>query len=391
MVDLVSLRLRLHSLVVFRSLLEDSVIQRFDELLGANSDASFVNACAAFEAALFDLNDNWSEYLHQAVLHNENVAVRQKATQSFSPIVESAMLQELETLSQLARVALSDFSFPSSSLFVPWKTSDIALTESYLEHLSRVSREGYGIYAEYHVFTLQDEALVPVRYPDPQLLSQLPGYEEERRKIVANVQALLHEQPAVNMLLYGDAGTGKSSTIKALANEYHSEGLRLIEVRRNQLFQIPALLEQLASLPLKFILFIDDLSFSSNDDNFAALKAILEGSVSRQASNTIIAATSNRRHLVKESVSDRFQDDLHESDTRQELLSLSARFGLIVTFQKPDRSRYLYIVQELSKEYGVEEEEGTLIAKAEAFALRAGGRTPRVAKQFVEQLKSGVL
>jgi predicted AAA+ superfamily ATPase len=232
---------------------------------------------------------------------------------------------------------------------------------------------------------------VPVKYPDPQRLSQLPGYEEERGKIIANVEALLHDQPAVNMLLYGDAGTGKSSTIKALANEYRSDGLRLIEVRRNQLFQIPAVLEKLAPLPLKFILFIDDLSFSSNDENFASLKAILEGSVSKQASNTILAATSNRRHLVKESVSDRFQDDLHESDTRQELLSLSARFGLIVTFQKPDRSRYLYIVQELAKEYGVEEDEGTLIAKAEAFALRAGGRTPRVARQFVEQIKSGVL
>ena len=193
------------------------------------------------------------------------------------------------------------------------------------------------------------------------------------------------------MLLYGDAGTGKSSTIKALANEYRDAGLRLVEVRRNQLFFIPNLLEQLASLPLKFIIFIDDLSFSSNDDNFASLKAILEGSVSRQASNTIIAATSNRRHLVKESVSDRFQDDLHESDTRQELLSLSARFGLVVTFQKPDKNRYLYIVKALANEYGLSVDPEELAEKAEAFALRAGGRTPRVARQFIEQIKSGVL
>ena len=391
MVDLSSLRVRMHSLVVFRDLLKDPVISAFSDLLNAGDDDAFVTACAEFEAALFHQNDSWSEYLTHAVIHCENIAVRQKAAKTSSAVIDAALEQELTVLEALASVTLSDFSFPSASLFVAWRTSDTSLTDSYMKHLSRVSREGYGIYADYHVFTLQEDELVPVKYPDPQRLSQLPGYEEERRKIIANVEALLHDQPAVNMLLYGDAGTGKSSTIKALTNEYHSDGLRLIEVRRNQLFQIPAVLEKLAPLPLKFILFIDDLSFSSNDENFASLKAILEGSVSKQASNTILAATSNRRHLVKESVSDRFQDDLHESDTRQELLSLSARFGLIVTFQKPDRSRYLYIVQELAKEYGVEEDEGTLIAKAEAFALRAGGRTPRVARQFVEQIKSGVL
>ena len=193
------------------------------------------------------------------------------------------------------------------------------------------------------------------------------------------------------MLLYGDAGTGKSSTIKAIANEYKDRGLRLIEVKKKELYQIPLILEQLANLPLKFILFIDDLSFSGNDDNFAALKAVLEGSVSGRSENTIVAATSNRRHLVKELMSDRLGDDIHENDTRQELLSLSARFGLIVTFQKPDKDRYLYIVSALAEEYGVVADRDDLFTKAEMFALRAGGRTPRTARQFIEQYKSGVL
>ena len=160
---------------------------------------------------------------------------------------------------------------------------------------------------------------MPVRYPDPQRLSELPGYEQEREKVIANTRALLEGRPANNVLLYGDAGTGKSSTVKAIANEFAPDGLRLIEVKKNQLYQIPALMDELAKNPLKFILFIDDLSFASNDDNFAALKAILEGGVGGRSHNVAVYATSNRRHLVKETMADRSGDDLHAMDARQEL------------------------------------------------------------------------
>ena len=219
---------------------------------------------------------------------------------------------------------------------------------------------------------------------------ELPGYEAKRAKVIANTKALLAGLPANNVLLYGDAGTGKSSTVKAIANEYAADGLRLVEVKKNQLYQIPAVMESLADNPLKFILFIDDLSFSYNDDDFAALKAILEGSVGGRSHNTAVYATSNRRHLVKERMSDREGDDLHASDTRQELMSLSARFGLTVTFQRPDKARYEAILLELAKQYGVQMPADQLYIKGEAFALRAGGRSPRVAKQFIELCKSGV-
>ena len=192
------------------------------------------------------------------------------------------------------------------------------------------------------------------------------------------------------VLLYGDAGTGKSSTVKAIANEFAPDGLRLIEVKKNQLYQIPALMDELAKNPLKFILFIDDLSFASNDDNFAALKAILEGGVGGRSHNVAVYATSNRRHLVKETMADRSGDDLHAMDTRQELMSLSARFGLTVTFQQPDKDRYDRILLELAKQYNVQMPSDQLFIKGAAFALRAGGRSPRVAKQFVELLAAGV-
>jgi len=168
--------------------------------------------------------------------------------------------------------------------------------------------------------------------------------------------------------------------VKAIANEFAADGLRLVEVKKNQLYQIPALLDSLAQNPLKFILFIDDLSFSANDDNFAALKAILEGSVGGRSQNVVVYATSNRRHLIKETLSDRSGDDIHEADTRQELMSLSARFGLTVTFQRPDKVRFEEILLDLAKQYGVQMPSDQLFIKGEAFAIRAGDHKNRVIK-----------
>ena len=255
---------------------------------------------------------------------------------------------------------------------------------------AQVGHKGFGMFARHHVFTLEDGRLTPVRYPDPQRLSELPGYERERQKVIENTRALLAGKPAANVLLYGDAGTGKSSTVKAIANEYAADGLRLVEVKKHQLYQMPALMDELAQNPLKFILFIDDLSFAANDDNFAALKAILEGSVGGRSHNVAVYATSNRRHLVKERMSDRTGDDLHEGDTRQEMMSLSARFGLTVTFQQPDKARFDAILLDLAKQYKLQMPSDQLFLRGEAFALRAGGRSPRVAKQFVELAAAGV-
>ena len=306
-------------------------------------------------------------------------------------VLEKALENELEFLQQLGTAGLDDLC-PEAPAFLPrWEVSpDANYAAAYQARRAAVGQKGYGMFARHHVFTIEDGRLVPVRYPDPQRLSELPGYEREREKVIANTRALLAGSPANNVLLYGDAGTGKSSTVKAIANEFAPDGLRLIEVKKNQLYQIPALMDELAKNPLKFILFIDDLSFASNDDNFAALKAILEGGVGGRSHNVAVYATSNRRHLVKETMADRSGDDLHAMDTRQELMSLSARFGLTVTFQQPDKDRYDRILLELAKQYNVQMPSDQLFIKGAAFALRAGGRSPRVAKQFVELLAAGV-
>ena len=358
--------------------------------LAADEDA-LTGAVAAFEAALFARGTNWTEALLDAVLEEENLCLRVAAGQDAGPVLEKALADELDFLQQLGRATLDEV-FPGAAVFLPrWQTTpDADYRAAYEARRAAAGRKGYGMFARYHVFALEDGHLVPVRYPDPQRLSELPGYEQEREKVIANTRALLEGRPANNVLLYGDAGTGKSSTVKAIANEYAADGLRLVEVKKNQLYQIPDLMDQLAANPLKFILFIDDLSFSSNDDNFAALKAILEGSVGGRARNIAVYATSNRRHLIKETLTDRTGDDIHEADTRQELMSLSARFGLTVTFQRPEKARFAAILEELAKQHHIQMPMEELLVKAEAFAIRAGGRSPRVAKQFIEQCESGV-
>ena len=395
---------RLHGLVVFRSLLDDPVVAKLVDLTdrmeaGAPGYGPVCDAVAQFEAALFEHTTNWGSYLSAAVLEAETVCVRQAASGTLAPALQTALDSELAFLQALCGLTLDELLAAAGSAtgqaqelaFLPrWETSGIDLPAAYAQRMSEVGKKGYGMFAKHHVFTVESGQLVPVKYPDPQRLSELPGYEKEREKVIANTRALLAGMPANNVLLYGDAGTGKSSAVKAIANEFAPEGLRLVEVKKNQLYQIPDLMDKLAANPLKFILFIDDLSFTANDDNFAALKAILEGSVGGRAKNIAVYATSNRRHLIKETLTDRTGDDIHEADTRQELMSLSARFGLTVTFQRPEKARFETILAELAKQHGIDMPMDQLLVKAEAFAIRAGGRSPRVAKQFIEQCEAGV-
>ena len=395
---------RLHGLVVFRSLLDDPVVAKLLDLTdrmeaGAPGYGPVCDAVAQFEAALFEHTTNWGSYLSAAVLEAETVCVRQAASGILAPALQTALDSELAFLQALCGLTLDELLAAAGSAtgqaqelaFLPrWETSGIDLPAAYAQRMSEVGKKGYGMFAKHHVFTVENGQLVPVKYPDPQRLSELPGYEKEREKVIANTKALLAGMPANNVLLYGDAGTGKSSAVKAIANEFAPEGLRLVEVKKNQLYQIPDLMDKLAANPLKFILFIDDLSFTANDDNFAALKAILEGSVGGRAKNIAVYATSNRRHLIEETLTDRTGDDIHEADTRQELMSLSARFGLTVTFQRPEKARFETILAELAKQHGIDMPMDQLLVKAEAFAIRAGGRSPRVAKQFIEQCEAGV-
>lgn len=387
------LTLRLRSLVIFRGLLRHEWISRLSDLLACPEKDMMECAgrYAEFAAAVLSRTESLSRALLNLALEDENFYMLRRARgQKVSQDLERCLETELETLQALSRLSSQEVkrakALPS---FLPdWETEDLDFSSVYRDRMDHIGSHGYGIFAQYHTFVVKDGAIVPVASPDPARLSQLRGYQEERRAVVDNTLALLKGKPAANVLLYGDAGTGKSSTVKAIANEYKEKGLRLIEVTKQQLHEIPALMDSLSQNPLKFILFIDDLSFTSDDDDFSALKAILEGSISAKSNNLAVYATSNRRHLVKESFSDRNGDDIHFNDTMEEMVSLSARFGLSITFSKPGKDLYLEIVEDLAEQYQLQVPKEELFRQAEIFALRRSGRSPRAARQFVEAKKS---
>ena len=393
-VKLQELNIRLRSLAIFRALLEDPVIAALCEYLdcvGKVPSAEAVSCYGAFVCRLYEAgSDTLARYIQSVVGDNENPYIRRIGMgQKPGEELEFCVREELAVLQ-----AVADLTPEALRQELDWegylpvfKAEQTDIPGDYQRRCENIGQLGYGMYAKYRMFYINSaNHIVPVRNPDKIRLSSLVDYKREQQIILDNTVALLEGKPAANILLTGDAGTGKSSTVKAVVNELYTKGLRILEVRKEQLHEIPGILDELNSNPLKFILFIDDLSFQKDDDNFSALKAILEGSVSAKSSNVVIYATSNRRHLVKESFSDRDGDDVHRNDTMQEIISLSERFGIQITFQKPDKQTYLDIVTHLAQERGVQMDRKELETQAERFALSRGGRSARAANQFVDSL-----
>ena len=242
---------------------------------------------------------------------------------------------------------------------------------------------GYGAFIEYRAFTYDGTKLIPIPKTSTVTVDELKNYRTEKKLVEDNILNFLSDLPYANMLLYGDRGTGKSSTVHAMLNKYFDDGLRIIEISKENMLCIPAVRELVADNPLKFIIFIDDLSLDEYDEKVSSLKAGLEGSVSGGTENVMIAATSNRRHIVKESFSDR-ENSVHPGDSIAEQLSLSDRFGLTVMFSTTDKSEYLSIVGQLADDAGIKTDRQQLFALAERWALTKGGRSPRRAKQFAD-------
>ena len=323
---------------------------------------------------------DFSAFLCRTVYADENAYIVGTAKgRELSPALIANAKAELALFCRLtsldAESLLGDTDYEG---YIPrFENHPVDFERGYEERLSQLGCYGYGIFAQANMFRLEDKICV----------DSFVGYEKERAKVFDNTRALIEGRPAANVLLFGDAGTGKSSTVKACANHFAPRGVRLIELRKDQLFSLSHIMARIADNPLKFIIFIDDLSFNKNDDTFSMLKAALEGSASAKANNAVIYATSNRRHIVKESFSDREgNDDIHHSDTVQELMSLSDRFGLTVYFERPNKLLYLDIVRRLAERKGVRIDMGELDIKAEAFALAKGSRSPRAAEQFVNSL-----
>lgn len=387
---------QLNALSIFRGISEEPVIAGLQDLLFSieqlDLDAQ-LGCYGAFTQAVFEEGGNLSLAIERIVLEDENFYIVGKAKgQQMDPAIEEALEAELSLLQQVSQLTPEEIkeSISYDGFLASWTVSNVDIKESYHQMIANIRSTGYGIFAKYDGFTVSKGQLVPIRSMDTQTLESLYGYQRERNLVLENTRALVEGGKACNVLLYGDAGTGKSSTIKAVARHFFQQGLRIVEFKKNQLDDILPIMEFLSEIPLKFLFYIDDLSFGANDDTFCALKGILEGSAASYAGNIAIYATSNRRHLMKESMEDRVGDSLHINDTMQETMSLAARFGLTITFSKPEKDLYLEIVKSLAAEYGVDLPEEELFRKAEAFAIRQNGRSPRTAKQFLQLAKIGL-
>lgn len=236
---------------------------------------------------------------------------------------------------------------------------------------------------------LNSANIIPITRVEHVYLEDIIGYDIQKKKLIENTESFINGKPANNCLLYGDAGTGKSSSVKAIVNEYYDRGLRIIEIYKHQFRYLSDILEQLKDRNYKFIIYMDDLSFEESELEYKYLKAILEGGFGKRPENVLIYATSNRRHLIRESFRDKTETDeeLHSRDTVEEKLSLSARFGEKIYYGSPDKKEFNGIVLSLAKRHGIDMDEKEILAKANMWELSHGGMSGRSATQFITYLQ----
>ena len=393
--ELDKIKLGFSSIVIFRNILKTKVIKKLLKFLNCKTKENIdnikqIDLYCEFLSELFKSDNNLADFILSQIFLDDNIYISKCILkQEINNNLKKIFKNELNFFKYISSFDFSSiFNKEYSKNIAELEIKEIDFYKIYFEHIKNIDKKGYGIFYNNNMFVLDDRKnIIAVKNKDNQDIKKLYGYEIERNKVLSNTKILIEGKKANNILLYGDAGTGKSSTVKAVANFFKDEGLRLIEIKKNQLHFITDIIEKLSCSPLKFIIFIDDLTFSSNDDTFSYLKAILEGGVNSFPNNIAVYVTSNYRHLIKENFTDRTGDDIHIEDTIQQIMSLTNRFGMIITFQRPGRDLFKEIVLSYAKENNIKTDKEELIKQAEAYAIRSAGRSPRVAKQFIELLK----
>ncbi|NLK87789.1 MAG: ATP-binding protein [Clostridiaceae bacterium] len=435
-IDLRRARFAAGALVVYRALKQDGLVAELCQMLGHMDSERpdlfrIIDLYSSVGYRLFAEGTGLKGYIIDKLLHTESPFSRAAEAEGEKCLTDSmaaAMANDLGQLQILAsmrsewvrdfilHLCKEDEVIQEAVMKLPlWPDDGTGMKDAIAGEVDRIKvllqnsgswpdcagalaefhkRCGSGIFSRYRAFVWKDGTFDGIESPDPVRFSDLISYELEREDVIQNTLHFLDGKPANNILLYGDRGTGKSTTVKALINEYLGRGLRMIEVPKGQLADFPLIIRQLTGRRLKFILFVDDLAFEDNEENYTALKAALEGSLESKPDNVLIYATSNRKHLIKERFSDRAglvsgnaEDEVRAADTMQEKLSLSDRFGMTIVFSSPDKRRYLEIVEGIAEKRGLCVDKDRLQREALKWELQYNGRSPRTARQFVDWLE----
>ncbi len=428
---------QISNLILYSNLGEDSILLRLAEIFEdfekkSDTTASLIRRIYGEIKKLLDLSTKygfdanlWHNYLTFVLITNENsfslTAERRGAMEgsvnhfakndfrifknlfdfNFSPIEKALGIDCFTTISNYKAIRKSEKHYYRSVSEKVQKLSREIETAADENDIFRLVTDFYGAYGVgmfglNRAFRIQNLGggveFLPINNTDKVMLADMVGYDSQKQQLVENTESFLAGKRANNALLYGDAGTGKSSSVKALINEYYDSGLRMIEIYKHQFRDLSEIIATVKNRNYRFIIFIDDLSFEENELEYKFLKAVIEGGVETRPDNILIYATSNRRHLIKETWSDRndmeFSDDLHRSDTMEEKLSLAARFGVTINFSAPNRKLYHDIVKAIAKrQLKLDMSEEELLALANRWEIRHGGISGRTAQQFINFLE----
>lgn len=408
-------------LMIYRNFIDDPLIHRLLSVQYAketyfscrekniDTKASEMNLLALYSEFYYALSEeqnafspDWGEYILNLCRKDDNLFARRCAYRTDTPAsasanrieddFEHAVKEELACILKIANTS-SDAYLSCISDFVAcpaWNnrtTTDMDADQLFQYLLDFHTTNSFGLFAMHRFFKYLDGEWTPVRHPDPILPEMLFEYDYELSLVRENTLRLVQQRLGENVLLFGARGTGKSSSIKAMVNAYHAEGLRLIEVDKDGIAHLPSLLEKLSGLAaynLSFIIFLDDLVLQENDAQFRILKTVLEGGVNTRPPHVAIYATSNRRHMIAE----KHDNDMYENDAREEKLSLSDRFGVTIRFASPNQKTFLSIVYGILDKHALQYNPEEIAEKALAWAMRENGRSPRTARQFVDYYRS---
>lgn len=314
-----------------------------------------------------------------------------KELEKIYPSVDSSLITDYQNINEGSKVFNKRIRDRICTL--AQKLAKAESTEEFMDDMVQFYKEfGVGKLGLHKAFridgTVTPARIVPITNIAHVHLDDLVGYEFAKKKLIDNTEAFVQGRPANNCLLFGDAGTGKSSSIKGILNQYYDQGLRIIEAYKHQFKDLNDIIAQVKNRNYKFIIYMDDLSFEEFEIEYKYLKAVIEGGLEKKPDNILIYATSNRRHLVREKFSDKEErrDDLHSSDTVQEKLSLVARFGVSIFFCAPDKKQFQNIVKTLAERHQVEMPEEELLLEANKWELQHGGLSGRTAQQFIDYL-----